>query len=72
MASDAGSSGGGGSTTHPLLVRAQAALLEQATSRTTAVNDLLREKRNELKARPLRAPRNGRAVDRNAGRPHPR
>jgi hypothetical protein len=50
MASEAGSSGGGGET-HPLLVRAQAALLEQATSRTTAVNDLLREKRNELKAR---------------------
>lgn len=54
MASDAASVASVHSGTHPLLVRAQAALLEQATSRTQNVNDLLREKRNELKARGAR------------------
>ena len=46
------------SETHPLLLRAQAALLSQATNRRLEIDGLLREKRNELKVRaaPLAAP----------------
>ena len=40
------------SETHPLLLRAQAALLSQATNRRLEIDGLLREKRNELKVRP--------------------
>ena len=39
------------SQTHPLLVRAQAALLAQATNRRLEIDGILREKRNELKVR---------------------
>ena len=39
------------SETHPLLLRAQAALLSQATNRRLEIDGLLREKRNELKVR---------------------
>jgi hypothetical protein len=39
------------SETHPLLLRAQAALLSQATNRQLEIDGLLREKRNELKVR---------------------
>jgi hypothetical protein len=52
MSSVAGSDDSGG--THPLLQRAQASLLLQATTRTQEVDGLLREKRNELKARARR------------------
>lgn len=47
------------SETHPLLLRAQAALLSQATNRRAEIDGLLREKRNELKVRaaPLAGPR---------------
>ena len=39
------------SETHPLLQRAQAALLSQATNRRLEIDGILREKRNELKVR---------------------
>ncbi len=50
-----------GDDTHPLLLRAQASLLAQATTRKDAVDGLQREKANELKARRERARRNANA-----------